>query len=114
MTTSLQTPKPFLIPDLLGKIDAFRGLASKSLDPDLRRRRGQFFTPQSIAKFMVTLFRNRKKHIKLLDAGAGTGILSAALVQQQLSRKQLPKSIAVTAFEIDPLLRKYLEDTYLL
>jgi adenine-specific DNA-methyltransferase len=112
MITNRQMQEPGITAEFLKKIEAFRGLATKALDPVLRRERGQFLTPQPVAEFMATLFQKPKTHIHLLDAGAGTGILSAAVVHQQLILKHPPKSISVTAFEIDPLLRKYLKDTY--
>ena len=46
-----------------------------------RKKYGQFFTSESIAIFMVSLFsvNLHKKSLNLLDAGAGSGILSIAL-----------------------------------
>ena len=98
--------------DLIGKIEAFRKPATEILDPELRRKLGQFFTPQSVAEFMAKLFKCNKTHVRILDAGAGTGILSAAIIQKLLSRKKLPENISVTAFEIDTQLHAYLYDTY--
>ena len=40
---------------------------------------GQFFTPHSAAEFMASLFGNlHHDDVRLLDAGAGAGALSAA------------------------------------
>lgn len=114
MTVNQLTIETSATTDLLGKIEAFRGPATKLLDPHLRRKWGQFFTPKPVAEFMATMCRGRKNNIRLLDAGAGTGILSAAMITKLLSRKKPPKSITVTAFEIDPTLHGYLDDTYIL
>jgi adenine-specific DNA-methyltransferase len=112
MTIDLQASMPPVSPGLIDKIELFRKPATALLDQELRRKLGQFFTPQSVAEFMAGLIKCNKTHVRLLDAGAGTGILSAATIQRLLSRKKLPKSISVTAFEIDTQLHNYLYNTY--
>lgn len=49
-----------------------------------RKKHGQFFTNSTTAKFMASLFcfDLSKQKIEILDAGAGTGILAAAVVQK--------------------------------
>ena len=49
-----------------------------------RKSYGQFFTSQRTAEFMSSLFciDFNKPSISILDAGAGTGILSTALVKR--------------------------------
>ncbi len=49
-----------------------------------RKQYGQFFTTIHTAEFMSTLYNidKRKESLKILDAGAGTGILSASLVSR--------------------------------
>jgi adenine-specific DNA-methyltransferase len=97
---------------LLKQIDGFRHSATKELDPSLRGRLGQFLTPLPIAAFMASLFGKVHKELHLFDAGAGTGMLSAATVCDQLLRRRPPRSVSITAFEIDPVLAKYLQKTY--
>ena len=41
---------------------------------------GQFMTPAPVARFMASLFRSRRLSLRVLDAGAGVGSLSAAIV----------------------------------
>ena len=41
-----------------------------------RKVRGQFFTPLPVARFMAGLAEYRKEILRVLDPGAGTGILS--------------------------------------
>ena len=43
---------------------------------------GQFLTPQAIGTFMASLFEARPAEIRLLDAGAGDGALTAAFVKK--------------------------------
>ena len=85
-----------------------------------RKKFGQFFTTPSIAKFMAALFDIdlHKQEIKLLDAGAGTGILCTALIDRIFELGYNGK-IQLTCYETDPvvlpILRKNLslvKDTY--
>jgi len=72
---------------------------------------GQFLTPSRIATFMAGMFDCRKSEIRILDPGAGTGTLCAALVLALCQRPTRPAMIAVTAYEIDPLFVGYLRET---
>ncbi len=77
-----------------------------------RQALGQFLTPPGIANFMASLFERHPHEVKLLDPGAGTGVLSAALVQQLCRASVRPHGIAVTAYEVDSRLIPALEQTY--
>ncbi len=66
-----------------------------------RHELAQFFTPEHIADFMASLFVAKSDNVELLDAGAGTGALSAALVRRLTEQRRKPKRIAVTAYEVD-------------
>lgn len=76
-----------------------------------RRQLGQFLTPSHVADFMASLFFSDLADIRLLDAGAGKGALTAAFVRFQCQRTKKPKSIAVTAYELDATVLKDLERT---
>jgi adenine-specific DNA-methyltransferase len=59
---------------------------------------GQFMTPPSVAEFMASLFVLPSKNaVRLLDAGAGQGALTAAFID----RTQGTARITATAFEFD-------------
>lgn len=98
--------------ELLKRVDAFRQAATDRLNPILRRERGQFLTPLPVAAFMASLFSKPRKELRLIDAGAGAGMLSAAAICAYLERKKRPDAITVTAFELDPILAGYLKKTY--
>lgn len=66
-----------------------------------QRELGQFLTPPPIADFMASLFEAYWPDVKLLDAGAGTGTLSTALIKRLCHQMIKPKSISLTAYEID-------------
>lgn len=77
-----------------------------------RKKYGQFFTSYETAFFMSRLFDiPLNKKISILDPGAGSGILSAALIEH-LQNKNLER-ISLTCYENDknvlPLLKNNLE-----
>ena len=67
-----------------------------------RKKYGQFFTSKETAKFMASLIdlNIKRDEISILDPGAGSGILSAALIQRIIDSK-LIKKINLTCYETD-------------
>lgn len=65
-----------------------------------RKKYGQFFTNETTAKFMASLFcfDLSKQKREILDAGAGTGILAAAVIQKLYELGYVGK-IYVTCYE---------------
>ena len=78
---------------------------------DRRHELGQFLTPHPVADFMASLFKARWEELDLLDAGAGDGALSAALVRQLCASRHKPKGISITAWELDEALIESLHAT---
>ncbi len=73
-------------------------------DPARQARFGQFLTPAPIARFMAgMLSRPHRKSVRILDPGAGTGILGAAAVAHLCDQPEggRPEAIHVTAWEVD-------------
>ncbi|MBP5202924.1 Eco57I restriction-modification methylase domain-containing protein [bacterium] len=62
---------------------------------------GQYFTPYSIADFMSSLFPATDKPIRLLDPGAGIGILACSFMCRILKENWQTSSIHVSAYDID-------------
>ena len=85
-------------------VDQIRLEVTQRLDPECRSAFGQFMTPSAIARFMASLFSSDAKAIRLLDAGAGVGSLTAAFIE---AHREIPTE--VEAWEVDPTLRGYLE-----
>ncbi len=73
-----------------------------------RSDKGQFMTPQTVAEFMASLFPKASESVTLLDPGAGTGILAAA-VAEKVVRDGATKNLKIELYELDPNLTKYLE-----
>lgn len=96
---------------LLDRVDGHRLAASGELDDATRMRLGQFMTPPSVARLMASMFRTKRSDIRLLDAGAGVGSLTAAFVSELCGRRTRPRSISATAYEVDRRLVRYLEES---
>lgn len=72
---------------------------------------GQVFTPQSVAQLMAAMMEAARRHVRLLEPGAGTGVLIAAAVERLEQQKRPPDRIDVTAVESDERLHPYLYQT---
>lgn len=87
----------------------------KSLnDTSLRSERskiGQFFTPALIARYMASLFQHAGSEVRILDPGAGAGVLFASFIEALVSKEERPHSIIVVAFENDKNVLPHLKDT---
>lgn len=85
-----------------------------SVPKENRKRYGQFFTSEKTALYMAQMFKfdMNKPKLSLLDAGAGTGILSAAVVCTLIQRGYKGK-IFLVCYENDtnviPILIENLE-----
>ena len=85
-------------------IDKLRIESTQKLDQSKRSQLGQYMTPSAIADFMASLFTVKQKEVRLLDAGAGIGSLTAAFIQ-----KNNTSNIQAELWEIDQVLISYLE-----
>ncbi len=79
----------------------------------VRKELGQYFTGVKIAKYMASIINvppDVNTPVSILDAGAGSGILSAAAALHLLN--QGIKNIHIVAYEIDTELTLLLRQTY--
>lgn len=78
-----------------------------------RKKYGQFFTSMETARYMASMFviPENQEAISVLDAGAGSGILSCAMIER-LDEIEEIKEIELTCYETDenvlPLLKENL------
>jgi adenine-specific DNA-methyltransferase len=91
--------------------DQYRAEAYEAVGENARSEHGQFFTPPPIAHMMASLFENLPSEIRLLDAGAGVGTLTAAFVDEIIARDKLPEKISVTVYEQELEFQPYLKET---
>lgn len=91
---------------VVGNTNAFIASVPKSQ----RKKFGQFFTTAKTAMYMAALFciDLNKEELSLLDAGAGTGILSAALLDRIFQMGYTGK-IKLTCYETDSVVLPVLE-----
>lgn len=72
---------------------------------------GQFFTGAKLASWMASWFEAPSETLRLLDAGAGVGSLSAAFVSEICTRAQHPRLIEIVTYELDATLLSALNRT---
>jgi adenine-specific DNA-methyltransferase len=97
--------------ELVIETDHRRKSATARLDQERRGDLGQFLTPVDVARLMASMFGDLPSNIRVLDAGAGVGALTASFVAEACSRPKRPDSIEATAFELDASLLPHLRDT---
>jgi len=59
-------------------------------------------TPMSTARLLAAHFNHLPIEVRLLDAGAGMGAVTAAFFEASCAQSVPPRSIAVTCFKVDP------------
>lgn len=108
MNSSVVQKQPEL--DLLFAADLIRLEASLHLDSETQSALGQYFTPLEVAALMASMPRGNKASYRILDAGAGTGILTAACVEA-ICADARTRAVHAVLFEIDEKLAPYIERT---
>lgn len=72
----------------------------------------QYFTPIEIGYFMASLFdTSKKRNIRMLDPGAGTGNLTLSFIRKAIDWKLKPQKIHVDLYEIDSNLLNSIQNT---
>lgn len=74
-----------------------------------KKQFGQYLTPVEVADFMASLVTVRRKVIRILDPGSGTGILACAVCEYLASQKEKPSQILLDVYEIDCNLAQILQ-----
>ena len=69
-----------------------------------REELGQFLTAPRVADFMASIFGPLPRTVRLLDAGAGAGALTAAFVSRCCKTRDGIRAIEATLDELDALL----------
>lgn len=90
--------------------ESLRIEANKLLDEKTRGQKGQFMTPAPLAEVLAGFFDSLDGDIRILDAGAGVGSLSAALIKRALLEFR-PSSIKSHSWEIENVLVENLNKT---
>ena len=99
---------------MLEKIIELTNEYIESMPKKERKKYGQFFTSMETARFMSGLYNidEQKSKVSVLDAGAGSGILSCAFIERLEMIDSIQK-IELTCYENDnnvlPLLKQNLD-----
>jgi len=90
-------------------------MSNAAISESASRRRqgelGQFLTPAPVADFMASLFGLLPNVVRLLDAGAGAGALTAAFVSRLCEKSDGVRAIEATLYELDPFIQAALSET---
>jgi len=84
-------------------------LYGRTYAPKIRKMKGQFFTPRRVSRYMASLFEICHNRVRLLDPGAGTGILTAAFCERLLNNDKII-DLTIDTYENDPNLLPFLEE----
>lgn len=68
--------------------------------PASQKERGQFFTPAPVARFMASLLTELPGSVRVIDPGAGAGMLSAA-VCERIACLRSARRVEIHAYETD-------------
>ncbi len=98
---------------LVDLVDLVRIDAGRHLNAERQAELGQFMTPASTAQLMASMFVCTGERVRLLDAGAAVGSLTAAWVSEIVARERRPREVQLTAFELDDRLAVRLDETLL-
>ncbi|MGR5450124.1 Eco57I restriction-modification methylase domain-containing protein [Vibrio sp. PNB22_3_1] len=93
---------------LQNQVDTIRETANKLLNEETRGQKGQFMTPNAVAKLLAQQFTNLDGDLSILDAGAGVGSLTTAMIARSIDEFN-PTSISSHTWELEPVLLENLE-----
>ena len=97
---------------MLAVVEQTRLRVSKNTEAKRKSQLGQFLTPARTAQFMAGLFTAKDNFdCRLLDAGAGIGSLTSAFLERCIDGGLRFKNVEITAFELDSLIHKELNDS---
>jgi adenine-specific DNA-methyltransferase len=81
----------------------------KTINLAEKKKDGQVFTPLEIANYMASMIELPKRDFSLIDPGAGTGILLAAVCDRIIAEAKRPLLVQITAYETDEKILPCLE-----
>lgn len=90
-----------LIDPLLERIWSAQRRYAEQQSREVQRDQGQYFTPPGVARLMVSMLGGLGERVRVLDPGAGAGMLAAA-VCERIAMLREPRAVEVHAYETDP------------
>lgn len=100
--------------ELVDYSENLKGLMKSEHSNKNKEQFEQYFTSRETALYMARLVKPlRRKSLKILDPGAGIGILGVALLNIILNEWKIkPKNIEIIAYEIDETLNESIKKNY--
>ena len=95
---------------LTARAEARRVRALQVLAPEQQAHLGQFFTPERAAELIASMPRLTDDRLRVLDPGAGTGSLTAALVARAM-RERPDLRLDIVVAEVDDQVAPFLQAT---
>lgn len=99
-----------LLSSVLEKAEEVRKQVNSTLKPSTRSSLGQFMTPSELSLLMASMFDDLSGNLDIIDAGAGTGALTAALLSRSLASFDVMK-VSATCIECDDKMLRGLNET---
>ena len=96
--------------NVIQQAELLRIKANSKLNPKVRSKLGQFFTPSPISLYMASLFNRIEGDVSLLDPGCGSGSLTVAFFDESLRRNTV-SSICIDVFDIEPIIQPFTTET---
>lgn len=96
------------------ELETIRLRAAGTIQPEQRQHLGQVFTPVPVARLLAGSFSDWSGDVHLIDGGAGAGTLGAAAALLALASPSRPRTVRVTAWEIDPGVIPHAEQSFVL
>lgn len=87
--------------DLLNAVSALQAEHGANRSGSAQKAIGQFFTPAPVARHMASMLVSLPDEVRLLDPGAGAGMLTAAVCERVAALRR-PRRLEVHAYETDP------------
>ena len=97
--------------EFLEALDIARLRIARRGDVQRRAELGQFLTPAPVAQQLAAMFQPLTGCVRILDPGAGIGVLGATLIACLIAQDEPPDEITLTVYEIDANLLGALEQT---
>src|SRR3990172_6545326 len=121
MTHHSYIPQPFIDERPTEYADRVGRWYGESATDVHKKKFGQYLTPVAVADFMAGLVVFNGDDIRIIDPGAGTGVLACALCEKLSNQPKKPRNIVLVAYEMDHVLisathscldylKKWLED----
>jgi len=96
-----KVPKPHQNENPTAYADRLGQLYAATVPLEYKKRYGQYLTPAPIAVHMARLFDTQGSVIRLLDPGAGSGVLTCAVGEHLASGRRKPARLVASAYEAD-------------